>query len=144
LIGKAVAVSITGLSLTGCYGSYGLFNKMHKFNGSVGDKWIASVVNFISWVIPVYPICLLADFLILNTIEFWTGSNPLAMNSDVYQETDENGTTLVAVKNTDGTLSVSIEDISGNTANFTLEREGNEVRVLDAEGAVVAFHTVRQ
>lgn len=31
------------------------------------------------WIIPVYEICLVADFLVLNTLEFWTGSNPLAM-----------------------------------------------------------------
>jgi hypothetical protein len=30
-------------------------------------------------IVPVYPIVGIVDFLVLNTLEFWTGSNPLAM-----------------------------------------------------------------
>ena len=64
----------------GCHGKYALFNTLHKWNGSLGSKWVNSIVHFILWVIPVYGICLLVDWWILNTVEFWTGSNPLAMN----------------------------------------------------------------
>ena len=27
------------IALTGCYGSYAVFNKVHKWNGTFGNKW---------------------------------------------------------------------------------------------------------
>jgi len=66
--------------LAGCHGSYTLFHKVLKWNGTIGDKWVRSVVHFLMWLVPVYGICFFVDLVGLNTIEFWTGSNPLAMN----------------------------------------------------------------
>lgn len=131
------------IAFTGCYGSNAAFNKLHNWNGSLGDKWINSVVHFVMFVIPVYWICLgLVDGLVLNTIEFWTGSNPLA-SGDTYFEKDAQGNQVAAVKNADGTLSMEVTDASGNKANFTLQRDENIVRALDAEGNVVAQYDVK-
>ena len=30
------------------------------------------------WIVPVYEISMLADVLVINSIEFWSGSNPVA------------------------------------------------------------------
>jgi hypothetical protein len=30
------------------------------------------------WVVPVYPLCTLADLLVLNSLEFWAGENPMS------------------------------------------------------------------
>ena len=30
------------------------------------------------WIVPVYEISALADVLVINSIEFWSGSNPVA------------------------------------------------------------------
>jgi hypothetical protein len=131
----AVLVSVMGVSLNSCYGKYALFNKFHKFNGSIGDKWINSLVHFIAS--PVYGICLFADAVIFNLIEFWTGSNPIAMG-DTFEETDELGNKMLAVKNEDGTLSVTMTAADGTQASYTLVRDDLEVRAVDAEGVVVA------
>ena len=100
----AVLAAFTCASVGGCYGKYALFNKAHKWMGQIGDKWINSVVHLVLSA-PVFGVCLLADAVLFNVIEFWTGSNPVAMNSDTYQETDENGNKIYAVRNTDGSLS---------------------------------------
>jgi hypothetical protein len=63
---------------SGCYGGYVAFKKVHQWNGTLGSKWVKSIVHILLWVVPVYPVCLAVDFFILNTLEFWTGSNPLA------------------------------------------------------------------
>jgi hypothetical protein len=63
-----------------CYGSYVLFHKIYKWNGTIGDKWVKSLLHIVLWIVPVYEVCLLVDFLVFNTLEFWTGKNPLAMN----------------------------------------------------------------
>lgn len=130
--------------LSGCYGKNALFNKVHDFAGSFGNKWMNSIVNFACWVIPVYEISLwLIDGLVLNTVEFWTGSNPLA-SGDSYYEQDAQGNTVAAVKNTDGSLSVEITTAKGEKANLTLQRDENVIRALDAEGNLVAQREIEK
>jgi len=138
----AVLASFLCVSLNSCYGSFALFNKVHKWNGSVGGKLINEIVYLVFWILPVYEICLGADWLILNTIEFWTGSKLISMNNDTYQETDADGNKVFAVRNTDGSLSVSITDASGKKADFTLERDGNNIRAVDAKGKVIGQQVI--
>jgi outer membrane protein assembly factor BamB len=96
------------------------------------------------WVVPVYPISIgLVDWLVLNTVEFWTGSNPLAADDSYYQK-DEQGNSVAAVKNEDGTLSVQYTAASGEVANLTLQRDENVVRALDANGEVVAQYEIEK
>ena len=72
--------------LSGCYGSNACFKKLHDWNGTLGDKWINSIVHFFLFWIPVYGVCLfLVDGLVLNTVEFWTGSNPLASGDSYFE-----------------------------------------------------------
>lgn len=33
------------------------------------------------WILPVYEVCGLADLLVINTIEFWSGDNPLTAST---------------------------------------------------------------
>lgn len=140
LIALALAAAFT---LTACYGSYSLTNKLYKWNGTLGNKWLNSCVHFILWVIPVYGICIgLVDGLVLNTVEFWTGSNPLASN-DTYFEKDAQGNQVSAIKNEDGTLAVQIIDAQGNKADLKLERDADVIRALDANGQVVAQYDVK-
>ncbi|MFA6404214.1 MAG: DUF3332 domain-containing protein [Salinivirgaceae bacterium] len=91
------------MSTTGCYGSFSVTNKLYKWNGSVGDKWINSVLFFGMAVFQVYTFCLFVDGVVLNTIEFWTGSNPISMNegeSDSQMVLTENGKYVItATKN---------------------------------------------
>ncbi len=80
---KHLMIAMAALMLvaaTGCYGSFGLTTKLYKWNGTLGDKWINSCVFFALCVIPVYEITAFVDFIVLNTVEFWTGSNPISMN----------------------------------------------------------------
>ncbi len=130
--------------LSGCYGKNACFNKLHDWNGTLGDKWINSIVHFILFWLPVYGICLfLVDGLVLNTIEFWTGSNPLA-SGDSYFEKDAQGNSIAAVKNADGSMSVEVTTAKGEKANLTLQRDENVVRALDNEGNVVAQYEIEK
>jgi len=77
-----ISLALTfGVVQTSCIGSFAAFNKVLKWNNGVGGKWVNELVFLILWILPVYEICFFFDGIILNTIEFWTGSNPLAMNS---------------------------------------------------------------
>ena len=61
-----------------CYGPFRLTQKLHAWNGTLGDKWINELVFFALVVIPAYGLCTLGDAIIFNSIQFWTGSNPIA------------------------------------------------------------------
>jgi len=67
------------ISQTGCFGEFGLTRKVYDFNQGVGGKFVNQLVFWAFCVIPVYEVAGVLDVLIFNTIEFWTGSNPVAM-----------------------------------------------------------------
>ena len=69
------------LAMTGCYGTFTLTKKVYNWNGGVGDKVVNSVVFWVLNIVPVYGACTFIDAVVLNTIEFWTGTNPLAIQS---------------------------------------------------------------
>lgn len=130
--------------LSGCYGSNACFNKLHKWNGTLGNKWLNSIVHFGLSIFGIYGLCLgLVDYLVLNTVEFWTGSNPLA-SGDSYYEQDAQGNSVAAVKNSDGSMSVELTNAKGEKANLTLQRDENVVRALDVDGNLVAQYEIEK
>lgn len=91
-------------TLQSCIGSFNLTKKVYEFNRSLGDKWIQELVFIVFCVVPVYEIAVFVDAVILNLIEFWTGSNPMSMNEgDIeiqYKKgIDGNNYKLTATKN---------------------------------------------
>jgi hypothetical protein len=66
---------------TGCMGSWALSKKLYKWNESAtSSKFVNQFIFWALVIIPVYPICFgVIDYWILNLVEFWTGSNPIAM-----------------------------------------------------------------
>lgn len=77
------AILIAGASLTfsSCIGSFSLTNKMLAWNRSIGNKFVNELVFFCFWILPVYEVTALADVLVINSIEFWSGSNPLSAST---------------------------------------------------------------
>ena len=66
----------------GCYGSFTLTKKIYDWNGSLGSKWAQTGIMWAFMIIPVYEVCTFIDAVVLNMIEFWTSSNPLAINAN--------------------------------------------------------------
>ena len=75
----AIAVSLISLSLlsTSCIGSFSLTKKVMKWNHQVGSKFVNELVFVAFWIVPVYEITALSDLLVINSIEFWSGVNPV-------------------------------------------------------------------
>ncbi len=79
----AVGLVALGMLVSGCYGPFHLTRRVWKFNGEVSDnKWVVELVYLVCTAIPVYGIATLADAVIFNSVEFWTGENPLAEGAD--------------------------------------------------------------
>ena len=75
----AILVSAFMLMQTGCFGSFGLTKEVYKFNSHLGEKWVKELAFVALGLCQVYTVAFVADVVILNSIEFWTGSNPVAM-----------------------------------------------------------------
>jgi hypothetical protein len=74
-----MAIGVSSVLFTGCFGSFGLSKEVYKFNKGLGDKFVQEAVFLALSICQVYSVTLFVDAIILNSIEFWTGSNPIAM-----------------------------------------------------------------
>ena len=66
-----------------CIGSFGLWNSLKDWNQGVSNKFVNELIFLAFHIVPVYEIAYLADALVLNSIEFWSGSNPTASIGEV-------------------------------------------------------------
>ncbi len=79
---------MSAFAVTGCYGPFNLTRKLHDWNGKVGDrstqgKWVNEAVFLGLNILPVYTFALLGDAIVFNSIEFWTGNNPVKLSRRV-------------------------------------------------------------
>ena len=79
---KVAVVLLAGSFLcSSCIGSFNLFNKYEKWQCNMtNNKFVNGIVGLILQPI-VGSICIFVDAVVLNTIEFWTGSNPVTASS---------------------------------------------------------------
>lgn len=103
------------LMLSSCIGSFGLWNSLKGWNQGIGNKFVNEIVFFAFHVIPVYEVAYLADILVINSIEFWSGSNPVAEIGTIKTVKGENGEYLVRT-NEDG---------------YNITKKGEEDKSLD-------------
>lgn len=79
---KTISAAIIAMSLTGCIGQMATSGMVMKLNLSVVDNRYARAGLYLL-MSPVYGIAATADLFIFNTIEFWTGTNPISGKSAV-------------------------------------------------------------
>ncbi|SRR5690606_15404593 len=104
---KRIAIaSILACSIlfTSCLGSFSAFNNLKDWNqGATDSKFLDNLIFWGLNIVPVYPLFFLGDALIFNVIEFWSGSNPVAMKPGETEvqmvEHGENTFRLVASQN---------------------------------------------
>ena len=66
----AAALSL-GL-LASCLGPNKTFHSVHDWNNEFSDnRWANEAMHVALWIVPVYQISLLADILVVNSIEWW-------------------------------------------------------------------------
>jgi len=85
LICIACAVSVL---MSGCIGSFGLTNKLLAWNKTIDNKFVNELVFFAFWIVPVYEVSALADLTVLNSIEFWSGTSPVAKGKSIIDGDD--------------------------------------------------------
>ncbi len=109
----AVLLLASTIGLNSCIGSFALTKRVITWNNQVGSKFLNELVFFAFWVLPVYEVTSLADLIVLNSIEFWSGNNPMEASTKVI-DTDH-GRYLIAC--------------DGKGYDVTLERTGESYRL---------------
>src|SRR5690242_16926345 len=123
---------VTSLVLVGfmtvsaaCYGPFNLTRNVYHWNsnikgsGEVNEKWMKEIVFFGMIVIPVYMFSALLDAFVFNSIQFWSGDNPIKLTQGPDGHIQE-------VQFRDQTIRVTWSD-DHRSAALTYRREGQAV-----------------
>lgn len=133
---KAVALALVlSLSTSSCIGSFKMYNSMLSWNNQVGNKFVNELVFIAFWILPAYEISFLADVLVLNSIEFWSGNNPMASETRLIDgkdgrylvSNDENGYTIT--RQEDGTV-LRLQYDADDNAWDAITPEGTTTRLM--------------
>ena len=62
---------------TGCIGNSNLTRSLLSWNEQVSNKWVNELIFVGLNMVPVYWFSLMGDAFVFNSIEFWTGKNPV-------------------------------------------------------------------
>ncbi len=133
IIATVVALSAS-MMMQSCIGSFALYNKVKDWNERVGNKFVNEVVFVAMWILPVYELSFAADLFILNSIEFWSGTNPALASTQVIDGKDaryevasnEQGYTITNLK----TNQVTRFNFDAKDNSWSIENNGEEVKLL--------------
>ena len=167
-------VSVTLASsflFSSCIGSFGLSNRLLEWNKNIDSKFVNELVFIAFWIVPVYEVAALADILVLNSIEFWSGSNPVADTGNIQkvetkdgiyaiktqkdgyqiQKEGEEKTVELVFNETDQSWNIEVNNETTKLFKFTDKNEvvmylpdGNEMNVELNQAGVLAFKQVAE
>ena len=106
-----------------CIGSFSLFNKYAKWQREMtNNKFVNAIVGF--FLMPIVgSITMVVDWLVLNTIEFWTGTHPVASNIGKTQNIMGEDGLIYAVKTLKNGYEITKPD--GQVVMFTYNKKEN-------------------
>ena len=120
---KVSALLLAATLLTSsCVGSFSLFGRVAKWNTHATNSKFLNEIIFIL-ISPAYAVCAVADALVLNTIEFWSGSNPLAQKVGTVQEVTGKDGLIYAVKTLRNGYEVTSPN--GEVVSFIYDKKTN-------------------
>lgn len=130
-INKVKKFVLSGLMvsmLCGCLGTSGLGAKVKKFNLEVVEhRWAREGVFLGLNILWVYRIASILDLLVFNSIEFWTGENPINGKSPLSEIPVE----MAEKISFQGVEKAEIERFDANTAKMYLNFENGDNMTFD-------------
>ncbi|MDD7251491.1 MAG: DUF3332 domain-containing protein [Prevotellaceae bacterium] len=118
------------LVMNSCVGSFGLFNKLATWNKKATNSKFLNEIIFLL-ISPAYAVCGAVDALVLNSIEFWSGSNPIASVGKTRNVVGQDGK-IYAVKTLKDGYEITTPD--GRVLNFEYDKQTDAWSM--AEGGV--------
>lgn len=141
----AVVALAGGLTLNSCVGSFMMTHKLAQWNTRATSSKILNEIIFLV-ISPAYVFTGVADALVVNTMEFWTGDNPLAQVGTTEQVKGQDGrfyavTTLkngYSVKAPDGKVTEFIHDQKTDSWSQVVNGETKEIFRFNGDGTIQA------
>ncbi|MFZ5757341.1 MAG: DUF3332 family protein [Pseudomonadota bacterium] len=127
--------------LSGCIGRFALTDKVYTWNKHVDqERWVNEGVFLVFIILPVYGLTLLADGVIFNSVEWWTGRNPILAAGEQREVRGEDGSVAVMTLREDGSIAVAVTAADGVRSDFSLVRnvETGLVTAYDDQGHLMA------
>lgn len=135
IIAIVVALSAS-MMMQSCIGSFALYNKVKNWNDHVGDKFVNELVFVAFWILPVYELSFVADLFILNSIEFWSGTNPALAQAETKVVDGKDAQYLVHRDATGYSITnmttkqVTRFNFNAEDNSWSLENNGEEVKLF--------------
>ena len=98
IINFSVMLVAASILFSSCIGSFQLTSKVKNYNDNIGSKWVNELVFVAFCIVPVYELAALADALVLNSIEFWTGKKA-SVKVQVVQNSQGQDVEITAMEN---------------------------------------------
>jgi hypothetical protein len=143
-----VSISLVMLSLQGCYGKMALTKKVYALNGEISDKFVRSLVTWAFIFVPVYGVSAFVDFVLFNTIEFWSGKNPVAQREKDFKYSANGETFQVHAKKSGDTVNYLISHYQGERYLDTMSinwdvKSGSSMATYYKSGEITEFTASR-
>ena len=137
-----VVMVMVAFAATGCTGSFMLTKKVYNWHRGLGEKWHDEFGFLVCTLLPIYGISTLADSLVFNSIEFWTGKNPV---DEAKAETDNqkkivkigDEKAVVSFNAQANELTIASQKKGMHPVEIALQRNGNTVITKDKNGGVL-------
>jgi hypothetical protein len=133
------------VSNTACIGRMAVSGAVRKFNlEAVDGQWPHEFLFLALYIIPVYPLAGAVDLIIVNSIEFWTGTNPvdggarIAKAGDTRHVVAEDGSEAISTLRADGSIDIEVRAADGSVHFMNFVREDGEVVARDPHGRRIA------
>ncbi len=125
------------LSSVGCFGRFELVRKVYAFNKRVDpDKWIQWGAFVVMNFVPVYGAAAFVDAVFANSVEFWSGKNPITAEV-IHRSEGPNGEVASLHLHPDGHADLSVVGEDGREHRLRLEREPTAIAVYSDAGVLL-------
>jgi hypothetical protein len=72
------AATLTLGLCSSCLGPNNAYNSIRDWNRDLSEQdWVVELVFLGLYILPVYPIAHFGDIVIFNTVNYWSGDNPI-------------------------------------------------------------------
>lgn len=139
VVAIALLVGLLPVSTAGCFGSFNLTRKVYGFNQEVSsDKWIRWLFFLGMNIIPIYSFSLFIDVLFGNSVEFWTGDNPITARFEGTRVArGEDGSVMRATWLAHDRLHLERVDPDGTRHVLVISRTDRGAEARDAAGQLL-------
>src|SRR5262249_44714636 len=124
---RVIAITLLGssslLATTGCFGSFTTVKRLYHWNNTVdANKWAKWGVFVATVVVPVYPSATIFDMVFTNSVEFWSGRNPMTESVSFQTQAGEQ---VSMQPREDGAVDVTIQSADQPVTHLVVRPESD-------------------